>query len=75
MESYMEIEKQLQKIGIIPKGKLKIEDKNNIAKTIAEKLSANIPELSNSYNELYMRIFNCNIYYAEVDKKFCGVFY
>jgi len=71
----MNISKELEKIGIIPKEKLTIADKNYIAKTIADKLSTNIKELSNDYNEIYMRIFNCEMYYASVDKKFYGVFY
>lgn len=71
----MNLSKELEKIGIIPKDKLKIEEKNYIAKTIADKLSTNIYELCDSYNEIYMRIFNCEMYYASVDKKFYGVFY
>ena len=71
----MTSEKKLQKIGIIPKEKLKIEEKNHIAKTIASKLSENIEALSDCYHELYMRIFNSDLYYADMDKKFCGIFY
>ncbi len=71
----MTSEKKLQKIGIIPKEKLKIEEKNHIAKTIASKLSENIEALSDCYHELYMRIFNSDLYYADMDQKFCGIFY
>lgn len=71
----MNISKELEKIGITPLEKIKLEEKNYIAKTIADKLTKNIKELSNSYNELYMRMFNCNMYYAKVDQKFKGVFY
>lgn len=67
--------KKLKKLGIIPQEKVKFEEKNNIAKTIAEKLSNNINQLSNNYNDLYMRMFNCEMYYADIPKEFCGVFY
>lgn len=71
----MNIYKELTKNNIIVKRKINIEEKKYIAKTISEKLSNNVKELFNSYNELYMRIFNCDMYYAQVDEKFCGVFY
>lgn len=71
----MKLLKDLEKIGIIPKREFNIEERNYLAKTISDKLSANVKELSDSYNELYMRIFNCDMYYAKVDKKFKGVFY
>ncbi|MGN1326989.1 MAG: hypothetical protein ACI4VQ_02735 [Clostridia bacterium] len=71
----MSIVQDLEKIGIIPRNQLKIEEKNYIAKQVADKLSTNIKKLSDAYNELYMRIFNCEMYYAEVDSKFYGVFY
>ena len=71
----MNILQDLEKIGIIPRNQLKIEEKNYIAKQVADKLATNIKELSDAYNELYMRIFNCDMYYAEVDPKFYGVFY
>lgn len=71
----MNISKELEKIGITPLEKIKLEEKDYIAKTIADKLTKNIKELSNSYNELYMRIFNSNMCYANIDQKFRGVFY
>lgn len=71
----MNISKELEKIGIIPNEQLKIEEKNNIARIVADKLASNINELASMYNELYMRIFNCEMYYAQIDKKFRGVFY
>ena len=71
----MSILKDLEKIGIIPGRELKIEERNHLAKIIANKLSTNVNELLDSYNELYMRIFNSNMYYAKVDEKFKGVFY
>ena len=71
----MNISKELETIGIIPLEQLNIEEKNYVSKNIANKLSINIQELTNSYNELYMRIFNCNMYHAKIDKKFKGVFY
>lgn len=65
----------LEKIGIYPKNKLKLGDKNYLAKNIANMLSQSFNELSNDYIELYMRIYNCNMYYADVNEKFRGVFY
>ena len=64
----MNISKDLEKIGIIPLDKVKIEEKNYIAKSIADKLATNIKELSDCYNELYMRMFNCDMYYANGTK-------
>lgn len=71
----MNISKELEKIGIIPNVQLNIEERNNIARTVTDKLTSNINELADNYNELYMRIFNCEMFYAQVDSKFRGVFY
>ena len=71
----MKLFNNLEKIGIVPTRRLKIEEKNYIAKTVAEKLSKNIAQLSEMYNELYMRMYNCNMYFAKVDSKYRGVFY
>lgn len=75
MEKYMNISKDLEKIGIFPKSELRIEERNGIARNVADKLCSNLKELYNSYNELYMRIFNCDMYYADVNEKFGNVFY
>ena len=71
----MKIAKKLSKMGIIPNEKIDIKEKINIAKTVTEKLTSNINILASSYNELYMRIYNCEINYAQIDPKFQGVFY
>lgn len=71
----MNISKDLEKIGIIPREKLGIEERNKIAREVADKLCSNLKQLYDSYNELYMRIFNCDMYYANVDQKFGDVFY
>ena len=70
----MNTSKDLEKIGIFPKKELEIGEKNKIARNVADRLRS-IKELCNSYNELYMRIFNCNMYYADVNEKFGDVFY
>ena len=54
---------------------LRVEERNYIAKSVANKLSRNIGQLSEDYNEIYMRIFNCDMYFAKVAPKFKGVFY
>ena len=71
----MNISKELEKIGIFPSQQLNIEERNKIARATTDKLTSNIKELSDNYNELYMRIFNCDMFYADVDSKFKGVFY
>lgn len=71
----MNIERDLEKIGVFPKYELKIEERNGIARAVADKLCSNLKQLYDSYNEIYMRIFNCNMYYADVDPKFGDVFY
>lgn len=71
----MNIIRKLKKLGVVPINKIKIEEKNYIAKTIADKMSRNIQELPMGYNELYMRIFNCDMYYAELKDEYNGVFY
>lgn len=71
----MDITKELDVIGIIPGEQLSIDEKHYVAKSITEKLTNNIHQLAENYNELYMRIFNCEMYYAQVDEKFKGVFY
>lgn len=65
----------LEKKGIVPIMPLRVEEKSHIAKNVAYKLTTNILQLADSYNEIYMRIFNCDMYFAKVDSKFKGVFY
>lgn len=71
----MEILKELENIGIEQLEKVETERKIKFARDISEKLSNNVKELSGFYNELYIRIYNCDIYYAKVPEKFKGVFY
>ena len=71
----MKLFNNLQKSGIQPIMPLRIEERNYIAKCVAEKLANNVHYLSKMYNELYMRIFNCDIYYAKVAPQYKGVFY
>lgn len=71
----MNIEKSLIMLGIIPTRKFEFNETNYIAKAVAEKLADNILELGDSYNELYMRIYNCNMSYAQVAPKFGNVVY
>ena len=71
----MNLFNNLEKSGIQPIMPLRVEERNYIAKCVAEKLANNVHDLSEMYNELYMRIFNCDIYYAKVDSKYKGVFY
>ena len=62
-------------LGIIPTRKFEFNETNYIAKAVAEKLADNILELGDSYNELYMRIYNCNMSYAQIAPKFGNVVY
>ena len=71
----MNLFNNLEKVGIRPIIPLRIEEKNYIAKAVANKLSKNINQLAEDYNEIYMRIFNCDMYFAKVDEKYRGVFY
>ena len=71
----MKLFNSLEKVGINPIVPLKIEEKNYIAKSVADKIARNIAQLSESYNELYMRIYNCNMLFAKVDPKYRGIFY
>ena len=71
----MKLYDNLEKNGIVPIMPLRVEEKNHIAKNVAHKLSTNILQLSNNYNEIYMRIFNCEMYFAKVNPKYKGVFY
>lgn len=71
----MEISKKLEKLGIVPKKKLEIEEKRNLTQIVSDNLTLNINELPYNYNEIYMRIFNCDMYYATIKEGFGGVFY
>ena len=71
----MNVLKELEKNGVMPIDKLNTEDRNKIARNITDKLTSNVKELSDSYNELFMRIANCDMFYAKIDSKFRGVFY
>ena len=71
----MNVEKNLMNLGIVQTRKFEFKETNFVAKTVAEKLADNVLELGNSYNELYMRIYNCNMSYANVASKFGNVVY
>ena len=71
----MNVEKNLMNLGIVQTRKFEFKETNFVAKTVAEKLADNVLELENSYNELYMRIYNCNMSYANVASKFGNVVY
>lgn len=71
----MNVDKRLKELDIVPTRKMEFNEINYISQTVAKKLADNIQELSDSYNELYMRIFNCNMSYAHIDEKFGDVVY
>lgn len=67
--------KELEKNGIKPLKKLDFEEKIYITEMISDKLATNNKQLENEYSELYIKIVNCEMFYAEIDPKFRGVFY
>ena len=71
----MDIIKELEKNGIRPIQKLDFEEKKYITEMIADKLATNNKQLENEYGELYIKIINCEMYYAQIDSMFNGVFY
>lgn len=71
----MQIEKDLEKLNIYPKEELDLEEKIYIARIVSEMLTENVSELSESYNNINMRLLNCNMYYADIDGKFGKVIY
>lgn len=75
MGYFMNIAKELQKVKIIPQKELNIDKKMQIANCASNMLSNNISELLKEYNELYMRIYNCKMYYALMPSEYNGVVY
>ena len=71
----MEFEKNLVRINVFPKEKLNIEEKLYISRTVAEMIADNIHELNEDYNEISMRLMNCDMYYADIDPKYGNVIY
>lgn len=71
----MKLEKELARNGITDVHKINIKDKLYVCKSISNLLSKRIEFLSNSSKELMMRLYNSNMYYAEIDEKYKGVFY
>ena len=71
----MNIEKRLKELEINPTIKFEFKETNYIAKSVAEKLADNVHGLENSYNELYMRIYNCNMSYAQIATIFGNAVY
>ena len=71
----MAIEKDLEKLNIFPKQPLNLEEKIFISRNVSEMLVENVRELSESYNDINMRLLNCNMSYAEIDEKFGSIVY
>ena len=71
----MNIEKDLARNGIANPHKINIKDKLYVCRSISKLLSNKIEFLSNSSKEIMMRLYSSDIYYAEIDEKYKGVFY
>ena len=71
----MNTEKDLARNGVRNPYKMNIKDKLYVCRSISKLLSNKIEFLSNSSKELMMRLYNSDIYYAEIDEKYKGVFY
>lgn len=71
----MDITKKLKRIGIIEKEELNITEKNFLIKAIITRLTQNVKEFSNSYNELYMKLYNCNMRFASIKAQYGNTVY
>lgn len=71
----MQIERNLEKLNIYPKEKLKIEERIYISRIVSEMISENIAELSESYNNINMRLLSSDMYYADIDEKYGKIIY
>ncbi len=71
----MQIEKDLEKLNIFSKEPLNLEEKIYISRIVSEMLVENVRELSESYNDINMRLLNCEMFYADIDEKFGSIVY
>ena len=71
----MNLEKELKRNGIKDPYRINIKDRLYVCRAISNLLSKKIKFLSDKSNELLMRLYNSEIYYADIDKKYNGVFY
>lgn len=63
----MRRERELAKVGIYPIGEIEYETKIKIARLATERLAGSFSCLSEQYNELWIRLGNCKMYYAKID--------
>ena len=71
----MQIEKDLEKLNIFPQRPLELEEKIYISRNVSEMLVENVRELSESYNDINMRLLNCEMWHADIDEKFGSIVY
>ena len=67
MIAKVNIEKKLEKLGIIPLREFTQREVRYIAEEVTELLVNTFPTLENEYNNLLIRILNCKMYFANVD--------
>lgn len=71
----IDVAKDLEKLNIFPKEKIEYDQKISVARDVTDMLSENVHELSESYNEISMRLLNCDMYFADIDAKYGNVIY
>lgn len=71
----MNIQKKLEKMGIIKVKELDHKQINNTAHDMADKITNTFPILQTSYNEILAKILNCKMYYAKISGNISKVNY
>ena len=71
----MKLQKKLVKYGIEKKEKIDHKYVNQIAHTIADKITNTFPILQNEYNEILAKLLNCKMYYAQIKEPISKVNY
>lgn len=71
----MNIEKKLKKIGIEKTKEFTKEQKETVAKKVTDMLIESFPILQDEYNNILIKLCNCNMWYAKIKTNLASVNY
>lgn len=71
----MNIEKKLKKIGIEKTIEFTKEQKETVAKKVTDVLINSFPVLQEEYNNILIKLYNCNMWYAKVNSNLSKINY
>lgn len=71
----MNLQKKLASIGIEPTQKIDNETVRNLSYLVTEVLTKSFPNIYDEYNNILIRLLNCNMYWAKITKRISKVNY